>query len=221
MMGKRGVASAAAAAVAAVLMACVAVGGCGAKQNSTMEPTVEQGDGIARTPPSGAEQLEQAVQEFATARKGLQGHADAASRRQLAGAMGELSEALTLLKGQYQDGAFRQQVRIIDRARTQLTGDSATAPEPTVNAALRAAHSALDDMARRQFADDAKVKGAMDALRPRVDGLAGVRGPIHGFETAQAMDALGAAVESMAAIAQQRHEQSQPATAPAATTNPQ
>ena len=219
MIGKCGVAS---AAMAAVLMASVA-GGCGGKQASTMEPTVEQGSGVPRTPSDAerGDRLTQAVEQFAAARKGLQGHGDAASRRQLAGAMGELSEVLVLLKGRYQDGAFRQQVRIIDRARTQLTGDSATAPEPTINSALRAAQNALDDMAREQFAEDDKVKGAMDALRPRVDGLAGVRGPIHGFETARALDALGAAVDGMAAVAQHRHEQSQPATAPATAANPQ
>ena len=225
MSGKRSVSTAAkAAAVAGVLAGALAVVGCGGKQNPTMEPTVDQANDSPRTPGDDErrERLTQAVQEFAAARKGLQGHADESSRRQLAGAMGQLTEVLTLLKGQYQDGAFRQQIRIIDRARTQLTGDSATAPEPTINAALRAAQSALDDMAREQFAEDEKVKGSMDALRPRVDGLAGVRGPIHGFETARAIDALGAAVESMSAAAQQRFQQAAtaPAVAPAAA-NPQ
>jgi hypothetical protein len=76
MIGKRGVA---AAAVAAVVIGSV-VGGCGGKQNSTMEPTVEQGSGMPRpqSPADRAERLGQAIDEFAAARKGLQGHSDAA-----------------------------------------------------------------------------------------------------------------------------------------------
>ncbi len=214
MIGKRGVA-------VALLTGSLIVSGCG-KQRSTMDPAVEQGDGVVRaqTDENRAEQLGQAVDEFAAARRGLQGHADDASRRQLADAMGELSKVLVLLKGPQQDGSFRQQVRIIDQARTRLTGESGTAPEPTINSALRAAENALIDMASTRFADDEQVKAAVEGLRPRVRVLTTVRGPIHGFETARALDALGAAAERMADVYQQRMQQAQPATAPA-STNPQ
>lgn len=214
MIGKRGV-------VVALLTGFLVVSGCG-KQRSTMDPAVEPGDGMVRaqTDENRAEQFGQAVDEFAAARRGLQGHADDASRRQLADALGKLSEVLVLLKGSQQDGSFRQQVRIIDQARTRLTSDSGTAPEPTINSALRAAENALIDMASARFTDDEQVKAAVEGLRPRVRVLTTVRGPIHGFETARALDALGAAAERMAAVYQQRMQQAQPATAPA-STNPQ
>lgn len=197
----------------------VVIGGCGIKSSSTMEPTVEPGES---TPPSmteanRAEQLRGAVAAFADARQGLAGHSDAQSRGQLADALGKLSDVLVLLKGPEANGAFRQQVRIIDRARTQLTSDSATAPEPTVNAALRAAQRALSDMASRQFPDDETTNSLLAALDPRVDVLANERGPLHGFETARAMDSIGAVVQRVAELVQQRLPQPQdtPATDPA------
>ena len=216
MIGKRGV------AVAAVLIGAV-VFGCGGKQRSTMDPTVRQGGGMprAQTAENRAERLGQAVDDFAAARKGLQGHSDDESRRQLAEAMAKLSDVITLLNGPQQDGAFRQQLRIVDRARTQLTSDATTAPEPTINSAIRAAETALSDVASEQFADNEQVKAAVEALRPRVRVLTTVRGPIHGFETARALDALGAAAERMADVYQQRMQQAQPATAPAPAANPQ
>jgi hypothetical protein len=206
-----------------VLLSGSIVAGCGGKKQSTMEPTVEQnGNGNPRpmTAEGRAEQLAQAVDQFASACKGLQGHADDASRRQLAEAFARLGNVLSQLKGSEQDGAFRQQIRIIDRARTQLTSDSATAPEPTVNAAVRAAQRALSDIASENFADDEQTKTLMGAVQPRVDELSGIRGPIHGFETARALDAMGAVAQRMAEVIQQRLPQAAPATAPAQTPTP-
>ena len=217
MSAKRGL------ALMAVLLASLLLTGCGGKQQPTMEPTVEQngnGDPRPMTAEGRAEQLAQAVDGFASARKGLQGHADDASRRQLAEAFARLGDVLSQLKGSEQDGAFRQQIRIIDRARTQLTGDSATAPEPTVNAAVRAAQRALSDMASENFADDEQTKTLMDAVQPRVDELSGTRGPIHGFETARALDAMGTVVQRMAEVITQRLPQGGPAPATAPSENP-
>ena len=219
MSAKRGLAVA-----AALLAGSMLIAGCGGKKQSTMEPTVAQnGDGNPRpmTAEGRADQLAQAVDQFASARKGLQGHSDDASRRQLAEAFARLGDVLSQLKGAEQDGAFRQQIRIIDRARTQLTSDSATAPEPTVNAAVRAAQRALSDMASENFADDEQTKTLMDAVRPRVDELSGIRGPIHGFETARALDAMGAVVQHMAEVITQRLPQpAAPATAPVESPAP-
>jgi len=219
MIAKRGV-----ALVAALLTVFAVVAGCGGKKQSTMEPTVEQnGDGNPRpmTAEGRSEQLTQAIDQFAASRKGLQGHSDAASRRQLAESFARLNDVLSQLKGSQQDGAFRQQIRIIDRARTQLTGDSATASEPTVNAAVRAAQRALSDMTSENFADDEQTKTLMDAVQPRVEELSGVRGPIHGFETARALDAMGAVVQHMAEVITQRLPQpAAPATTPAESPAP-
>src|SRR5687768_14835757 len=124
MIAKRGGTVTVTVWAAAALAGALVAGGCGGKQQATMEPTVEQADGAtdAAAGDDRGERLAQSVQEFAAARKGLQGHADATSRGQLADALGKLSETLKLLRGPRQDGAFRQQVSIIDRARTQLTG---------------------------------------------------------------------------------------------------
>jgi hypothetical protein len=146
----------------------------------------------------------------------LAGHSDEQSRRDLATALGKLEDILTSLKGPQPGGAFRQQIHIIDRARTQLTGDPATAPEPTVNAAIRAAQNALTTIASDQFADDAQLKTLLEALDTRVDSLNTVRGPIHGFEAARALDDIGAVTQRMADVMQQQLPKPQPTTAPAA-----
>lgn len=207
-------------AVALLTLSLVLVGGCGGKQSSTMEPTVEPAEETPRpiTEENRAEQLGDAVDAFAAARKRQLGHSDEQSRKQLAGALGELADALALLKGSDANGAFRQQIRIIDRARDRLTGDLETAPEPTINAAIRAAQRALSDMASNQFAADEQTKSLIDALGPRVRILNNERGPLHGFETARALDAIGAVVERMADLVEERlpQPQEQPATAPAA-----
>lgn len=209
MIGNGGVA-------VAVLIGSIVIG-CGGKQRSTMEPTVEQGEPMPSpiTAENRAERLGGAVDAFAAAREGLVGHSDEQSRRQLADALGELSDVLTLLKGPEANGAFRQQIRIIDRARAQLTSGSTAAPEPTINAALRSAQRALSAMASNRFADDEQTKSLIELLGPRIDVLNNERGPFHGFETARALDAIGAVVERMAEVVQQRRPQTQPATAPA------
>jgi hypothetical protein len=209
MIGKRG--------VAVALLSGFVLFGCGPKKNPTMEPSVQQQDGSDAPKPQTAddrnEQVGAAIDSFAGARKEIRGHSDEQSRRELADAFGKLQDVLKALKGPDADGAFRQQIRIIDRARTQLTGDSATAPEPTINAAIRAAQNALATMASERYADDEQVKTALAALQPRIDSLNTVRGPIHGFETAKALDEIGLVAQRMADVLQQR---ATPATAPAA-----
>ncbi|HEV2293387.1 MAG TPA: hypothetical protein VGR35_05995 [Tepidisphaeraceae bacterium] len=213
MIAMRGVA-------VALLAGSVVLVGCRPKQNPTMEPTIERGEAMPRpmTAENRAEELGEAVDEFAGARNGLVGHSDEQSRKQLAEAIGELSDVLTLLKGSDPNGAFRQQIRIMERARTRLSGDLATAPEPTINAALRAAQRALADMASSQFANDEQTNSLMQALDSRIEVLHTERGPLHAFEAARALDALGAVVERMAELVRQRLPQPQeaPATAPAA-----
>jgi hypothetical protein len=71
-------------------------------------------------------------------------------------------------------------------------------------------------MAGEQFGDDESLKKLLDALRDRADVLNTVRGPIHGFETARALDDAGAITQRMTDLMQQRMPRPQPATAPAA-----
>jgi hypothetical protein len=75
-------------------------------------------------------------------------------------------------------------------------------------------------MASENFADDEQTKTLMDAVAPRVDELSGVRGPIHGFETARALDAIGAVAQRMAEVIQQRLPQAAPAPATAPSEGP-
>ncbi len=212
MSGKRGI-----AVKVAVLVSVLCAAGCGPKKTSTLEPAVvTKGTGVAaQTPENRIEALSRAVEQFTASRNGLRGHADAQSRRELAGSLSKLNDVLTNLAGPQAGGAFRQQMRIIDRARTTLTSDGDTAPEPTVNAAIRAAQNALSEIASDTFADDGQVKTLMDTLRSRVDTLDTVRGPIHGFETAKALDEIGAIAQRMSDVLRQRLPQEQPATAPA------
>jgi hypothetical protein len=213
MIAKRGVA-------VAVLAGLVAIGGCASPKKSGAGAASGNGspDGVptAMTIENRIERLNSANDAFAGARKELRGHSDEQTRRELADAFGKLQDVLQILKGGDADGAFRQQIRIIDRARQQLTGNSATAPEPTVNAAVRAAYRALSDIASEQFGDDESLKKLLSTMQERGDVLNTVRGPIHGFEAARALDDAGAITQRMADLMQQRMPQAQPATAPAA-----
>ncbi|MGB7156922.1 MAG: hypothetical protein WBD40_02580 [Tepidisphaeraceae bacterium] len=213
MIGKRGV------AVAALVGSLLGAAACAPKKEPTMSPTVEQGDAMPRpqTAEARVEQLGEAVNEFAAARKKLSGHSDETSRGDLADALGELQDVLTLLEDPDPRGAFRQQMRIIERARTQLTSGSSTAPEPTINAAIRAADNALVNIKSEQFPDDEPIGKLLAALNARVGELDTVRGPLHGFVTAQALDDAGRVVEAMANIVEGRMPKESPATAPAAT----
>jgi hypothetical protein len=208
--------------VAVALLVGAAVVGCGSKDRSTLDPAVEQrhnGDATqSQTPEDRSAQLAASVDQFAAARKDLRGHSDEQSRRGLADAFGKLQDVLTNLKGPDADGAFRQQIRIIETARKRLTGDTETAIEPTINAAIRAAQRALSEMASERFAEDEQAKTLMTALDARVETLNTVRGPIHGFETAKALDEIGAVAQRMADVIQQRMPPPAPApaTAPAA-----
>jgi hypothetical protein len=213
MSAKRGV-------VVAMLAGFLAVGGCASgKKPGGGEPTGNaslDSAPTAMTVENRLERLDAANDAFAAARKELRGHSDEQARRELANAFGKLQDVLQLLKGGEGGGAFRQQIRIIDRAREPLSGDAAAAPEPTVNAAVRAAYHALSSMAAEQFGDDESLKKLLDALQDRADVLNTVRGPIHGFETARALDDAGAITQRMTDLMQQRMPHPQPATAPAA-----
>jgi len=213
MIAKRGVA-------VAVLAGLVVMGGCASPKKSGAGAASGNAspDGVptAMTIENRIERLNAANDAFAAARKELRGHSDEQTRRELADAFGKLQDVLQIIKGGDADGAFRQQIRIIDRARQQLTGDSATAPEPTVNAAVRAASSALSTITSEQFGDDESLKKLVGSLQDRTDVLNTVRGPIHGFEAARALDDAGAITQRMGDLMQQRMPQAQPATAPAA-----
>jgi len=210
------------AATATVLVACGAIGaaGCGSKNKPTMDAQVDSAAGIpaAQTGEARVERIGQAVERYDAARKSFHGHGDEQARRELAGAFESLQEVLVLLKGPEPEGAFRQQMNIIDRARERLTSSSAAAPEPTINAAIRAAQSALTDIASDQFADDEATGKALAAMQSRVAELDAERGPIHGFVVAQVLDEAGNVAERMAEVLRQRlpQEQPAPATAPAA-----
>jgi hypothetical protein len=150
MIAKRGVA-------VAVLAGLVVMGGCASPKKSGAGAASGNAspDGVptAMTIENRIERLNAANDAFAAARKELRGHSDEQTRRELADAFGKLQDVLQIIKGGDADGAFRQQIRIIDRARQQLTGDSATAPEPTVNAAVRAAsRRAVDHYVRSSSA---------------------------------------------------------------------
>ena len=217
MSGKRGVVTA-----AVLVGTMLGAAACGPKKNPTMGPSVAQqqqqdGDGDqSQSVEDRFAHVTQANEAFAAARKELAGHSDEQSRGNLATALGKLQNVLTSLKGPQRGGAFRQQMHIIESAQTRLTGDSATAPEPTVNAAIRAAYNALSTIASDQFTDEAQLKTLLDAVQTRMDSLNTVRGPIHGFEAARALDDIGAVTQRMADLMQQRLPKAQTTTAPAA-----
>ncbi len=199
--------------VAVMVGSLLASGGCGGggragKATGSADAKTQQ-QAITR-----GNELKLAVQAFSDSRARLVGHADDEGRRAFADSFHRLASVLKLLEGEQPGGAFQQQLRIIERAAAQIGGRSAAAVEPTIDSAVRAAANALSHIKAEQFSDDQEVQKRFDALRPRVDELDSVRGPLHGLVAAQAFDAIGQVVERMSEIVDSRMPEQQPATAP-------
>jgi outer membrane murein-binding lipoprotein Lpp len=207
------------AAVAAMLL----LAGCGNKNKSTLEPTVQSqnNDADSGEPGARARELRAELPAFQAAYAPLPARNDEQNRKQIADAFVAAGRLLSTLEGPNPGGAFRQQLRIIDNNRQRLASASESlAIEPTVNAGLRALYNALVDIRMDQFAGDPGIIERLDTMRSRVNDLDTVRGPLHRLVAAQVFRGAGDVIEAMATLMENRsHNQqaspTQPATAPA------
>ena len=145
----------------------------------------------------------------------LPGNSPDEHRRLVRQAFGELAQILPVLYGPNPTGTFRQHLRIVENARTQLaSAPRGLAMEPTIDTGLRAAHDSLEALAQREYFDQEKMGPLIDSLSSAVAGLDVARGPAHASVVADAFAQTSQVVRQMAASLGQRLG-NQPAARPA------
>ena len=158
------------------------------------------------------EELGQLAQRFAQTAQRLPGRTPDEHRAAMQQAFADLVQILPVLYGPTPTGMQRQQLRIIDSARTQLGSRQGLAPEPTIDTALRAARDSLQSLGRGSFFDKPELGQTLDKLDARVDALDTVRGPGHQQLVAQVVDLMSAVVTQMAQTLNERINDRGPAT---------
>jgi hypothetical protein len=116
-----------------------------------------------------------------------------------------LAQILPMINGPDMSGDFRQQLRIIDATRSQLSnGSQDLSIEPTVDTGLRAAHRALASINQRAFSANPEIAKSLDAMHAKVRELDGVSDAIHRLVAAQAFKSSAQAIGDMTKALTQR-----------------
>lgn len=173
--------------------------GC-AKQRSTMEPPP-----AINPPPAVQANVEVRVDELAGLSKRFAadvGKLDSGSPEEDRGALrqafADLARILPILYGPEPDGSQRQQLRIIESARTELASPAqGLAPEPTIDTALRAARDSLNALGRGSYFDRPDIGEVLDQLDAKVARLDAARGPSHPRAVADAFGLIAQVVGRM------------------------
>ena len=204
-MTRRGSRLATSAVSVAIALACA---GC-PKQRSTMErpPEINPPPPVETSAEVRVDELGGLAQRFAATAASLPGRNADEHRALAARAFGDLSQILPVLYGPNPTGMQRQQLRVVENARTQLTGaQSGLAPEPTIDTALRAARDALRGLSRNSYYDHPELGQTLDRLDKVVSDLDAARGPTHQQVVAETVDLMSAAVNQMNEALNQRLE---------------
>lgn len=140
-------------------------------------------------------------------------------RRGMQRVFAELAQLLPVLYGPNPPGTFRQQIRIVENARTQLaSAPQSLSVDPTIDTALRSARDALQSLASRSYFDQAQLGQSMDKLNASVTSLDAARGPSHQEVAAESVEAMAQVIRQMSDAMSERVQsgaraapQSQPA----------
>ena len=147
----------------------------------------------------------------------MPGSDGAEDRKLIARALGQTAAALSAIEGERPSGAFRQQLRIIESARGQLTRMSANVPsEPVTDSAIRAAYNALVSMRDGRFAGNAAVAKTVGDVGQQIQQLDSVRGPLHSLVVSQSFQSIASALDTMSGVLEGRL----PTASAGATTRP-
>ena len=191
------------AVAAALALACA---GC-PKQRSTMDrppeinppPPFEQHAGVR------VDELGALSQKFAQTAGRLPGRSAEDHRTLAAQAFADLAQVLPVLYGPNPTGVQRQQLRVVENARTQLASAArGLAPEPTIDTGLRAARDALRGLSRNSYYDHPQLGQTLDRLDKLVSDLDAARGGTHQQVVAEVVDQMSQAVTQMAAALDER-----------------
>jgi hypothetical protein len=177
----------------------LAAGGC-PKQRSTMDappainppPPVEADVGVR------VDELGGLSKKLAGDAEKLPGGSPEEHHAALREAFSDLAQVLPILYGPQPEGSQRQQLRIIESARTQLSSPAqGLSLEPTIDTALRAARDSLEALGRGSYFDRPQIAQALDQLDAKVTGLDAARGASHPQAVADAMQAASRVVGLM------------------------
>ena len=206
-------------AVSVVLAGVMISSGCARKQETVMPaPEMSPQPPIADDVQQRVTDLSQAAVELRQAAYRLPGRGDEQHRQFMQQFLTNLSQILPILEGPNAGGAFRQQLRIVESARTQLGGASSLSMEPTIDTGLRAAYNALHDIAGKLYFDQPELDELLANLGGRIDALDTTRGPFHQLAAADAAQSMSDVVSKMSEVLSERaanEPATQPQTAPA------
>jgi hypothetical protein len=187
--------------------------GCSPKKQSTHVPQPNPSSREMSDVDARLDEMEKHSAELTAVTKELPGRDQAEDRKLLSDSFDRAASMLTLLMGPRPQGAFRQQLRIIDKVRQDIRAGSTS--DATVDSGMRAVFNALVGIRERLFPADARVSAQLDTLRDRVADLDSVRGPLHRVAVADAFQSAAAVVETMRTELADRFAASQPASQPA------
>jgi hypothetical protein len=207
----------------ASLLAATMFVGCASKQQTTLTPPPPEPNPepqLATDARQRVQHLGGLAEQYAASAAKLPGSNEQQDRQQVAEQFNQLSQILPLLNGPDMPGDFRQQLRIIESTRSQLSsGSMDLSSEPTVDTGLRAAQRALSSLQQRAFAEQGEIAKHVDAMRAAVQELDTVSGPIHRLVVAKAFQHSAEAVKAMSDALNQRIADGG-GTKPAAATPP-
>ena len=192
----------------ASLLAATMFVGCAAKKQTTLTPPPPEPNPEPKLVTDARQRVQHLgslADQYTAGAARLPGQNEQQDRQLVAEQFNQLSQILPLLNGPDMPGDFRQQMRIIDSTRSQLSsGSMDLSSEPTVATGLRAALYALSGLRQRVFAESGEVAPHVDAMRGAVQQLDTVSGPIHRLVAAQAFRHSAEAIKAMSDALNQR-----------------
>ena len=188
------------------------------KQQSTMNRPAEINPPppVERSAGARVDELGGLSARFAQTAERLPGRNAQDHRAAIQQAFADLTQILPILFGPNPTGVQRQQLRVVENARTHLASSSAAlAPEPTIDTGLRAARDALQGLSRNSYYDHPQLGKTLDRLDRTVSDLDASRGARHQQVVGEAVDLMSTAVNQMNDALNQRLQGDGVATQPA------
>ena len=195
----------------------LAAAGC-PKQRGTMSrpPEINPRPPVERSAEVRVDELGGLSRQLAQTAERLPGRSSDEHRALAQQAFADLAQVLPVLFGPSPSGVQRQQLRVVDNARTQLaSAPRGLAPEPTIDTGLRAARDALRGLSRNSYYDHPELAKTLDRLDRTVSDLDSARGTTHQQVVAETVDLMSQAVSQMSDALNQRLQGESAETKPA------
>jgi hypothetical protein len=202
--------------LAAGVMTLVFCAGC-PKRQSTMNrpPQINPPPAVEASAEARVDEMRQLAAQFEETAAQLPGRDAGEHRWIMRRAFAELTQILPILYGPNPAGTFRQQLRVVESSRTQLTdAPKGLAVEPTIDTGLRAARDALEALARQSYFDHSELGQTIDRLTASSAALDTARGVMHQSVVAEVVGLISQAVRQMSDALAQRLGAAPAASAP-------